>query len=377
MSSLASPAGEWIVSTMAHTLSSLTSLKLSRWIRVCTGGLLILFSAGAFLMERQGAEETLQHAEDQSETMARSLAQHAGDTFQMADLALVSLSRILGTEPPTRSKLLSVQTDMHELLSRVPRLHGLAYYEESGWRLAGSEKNANEVVNESRSAFFQFHRRQTQTGLFVGPAIREADGTWVITISRRIAKEDGSFNGVLVATIESRYFAEFYQSFDTGIDVRVVMLGSDGAVMARNPYDPLLIGKSVANTAVVSAVRAGDRSGVFRMPSPLDGVERLSAFHVVEGLGVTIVYSLSRKTALASWHQGIYGRAAVFILLATALVLGGLRLAQQAERRHASEKSLLQLSLTDSLTGLLNRRGFDQAMSMAWRQSCEAGMPLS
>ena len=363
---------------MARRLWRLKPLQLSFWIRLCTGGILVVFVAGMVLLERQGQEEALLHAEDQASTLAHSLAQHAGDTFQMADLALVSLSRLIGSEPPTRSKLLAVNQDMRELLGRVPRIHSLDYYEESGWRLASSAAPADEAQNQSRSGFFRFHRRNPEAGLFIGPPMQEGGkGPWLVTLSRRIAKDDGGFSGVLVATIESQYFGNFYASFDTGSDVRVVLLGADGKLLGRNPYDPALIGRDMSDTAVYQNIHAGKRSGTLRMKSPIDGVDRISAYHIVDGEKLGIVFSVSREAALATWRQGIYVRASIFILLAVLIVLGGLRLARQAERRQASERSLLKLSRTDALTGLLNRRAFDQAIDIAWLHCLASGKPLS
>jgi diguanylate cyclase (GGDEF)-like protein len=363
---------------MAHRLWRLRSLQLSYWIRLCTGVILLVLVAAIVLLERRGQEDALLHAEDQAATLAHSLAQHAGDTFQMADLALVSLSRLIGSEAPTRSKLATVNQDMRELLGRVPRIHSLDYYEESGWRLASSAALAEDALNQSRSAFFRFHRRNPDAGLFIGPPKREAvGGPWLITLSRRIAKEDGSFSGVLVATIESRYFGDFYASFGTGSDVREVLLGADGKLLGRNPYDPALIGRDMSGTPVYQKIRDGISSGTSRMKSPIDGEDRISAYHVVGGEKLAVVSSVSREAALAPWQQGIYVRASVFVLLGILIVLGGLRLARQAERRQASEKSLLQLSRTDALTGLLNRRAFDQAIDIAWLHCIASGKPLS
>ena len=364
---------------MTQSFFWLRPLQLSFWIRICTAVIVLVAVLSVMLNEHAGQEEALQHAGEQSATLAHSLAQHAGDTFQMAELALVSLSRLIGSEPPTRSRLIAVTLDMRQLLRRVPRIHSLDFYEESGWRLASSQTAASgKAQNQSRAAFFAFHRDTPTAGLFVGPPVREeGNGPWLVTLSRRIDKEDGSFNGVLVATIESRYFGDFYASFDNGMNVRVVLLGPDGRLLGRNPHDDTLIGRDMQDTAVFREVQKGRISGSLRLPSPIDGVERIAAYHVVDGQNVTVVFSVSRDAALGSWRQGIYLRTSIFVLLAAAIILGGLRLARQAYRRQASEKSLLRLSLTDSLTGLANRRAFDAAFDKAWRDCRVTGRPLS
>ncbi|BDA86628.1 hypothetical protein Sa4125_41700 [Aureimonas sp. SA4125] len=105
--------------------------------------IVLLIVACAYWVELSAKEQALRNAGAQAETLAKSLAHQAGDTFQMADLALISLSRLIGENVPTRNKLQAVQADMAELLLRVPRIRALDYAERScpstWWKLSVAE----------------------------------------------------------------------------------------------------------------------------------------------------------------------------------------------------------------------------------------------
>jgi diguanylate cyclase (GGDEF)-like protein len=84
---------------------------------------------------------------------------------------------------------------------------------------------------------------------------------------------------------------------------------------------------------------------------------------------------------------------ALTALGAAAAILGGYRLRErQAQQREATlvrlveqrtreleeaNRRLERLSLVDGLTGLANRRRFDEALDSEWRRGCRARMPLS
>lgn len=52
-------------------------------------------------------------------------------------------------------------------------------------------------------------------------------------------------------------------------------------------------------------------------------------------------------------------------------------LAEQRDRATELANTLDRLSQTDSLTGVANRRGFDQALATAWKEATEAASPLT
>lgn len=352
--------------------------QLAFWLRAFTLGICVLVTAGAAWAELNRHEAALVQREHQAELLARSLAQHAADTFEMADLALLSIARLIGDEPPTRRRLAALRLDMAALVRRVPRIQNLYYYEESGWRLSSSLPLIEAGVNDSRSDFFRHHRLVDDPGLFIGKPVQATPGgPWTISASRRISRSDGSFGGVFVATIDLAYFSDFYAGFNDGEDVRVVLLGGDGTLIARTPRDDATMGMNLSGGSVFQKVKAGEIFGRERMTSPWDGTERLSAFRKVATQPLTVILSVSRDAALVEWRQGLLVRVPIIAAFLGGLIFGGLRLARQAALRQAAEATMAELARRDALTGLLNRRAFDEILPATWWQCLSSGRPLS
>ena len=103
-----------------------------------------------------------------------------------------------------------------------------------------------------------------------------------MTVSRRFNHPDGSFAGVVIATIGAEYFSEFYGQFDIGESGTISLVSADGIVLARVPDDDANVGRDVSGGPFFKAVRAGRG---FRactiLRSYLDGLQRLG-FHQQE-----------------------------------------------------------------------------------------------
>ena len=63
-------------------------------------------------------------------------------------------------------------------------------------------------------------------------------GEWVVTLSRRFNRADGSFAGIVIASIGSEYFSEFYSHFDIGESGTISLISSDGTILARSRKTP-------------------------------------------------------------------------------------------------------------------------------------------
>jgi diguanylate cyclase (GGDEF)-like protein len=351
--------------------------QLSFWLRVCTFFGVLLIVACAYWVEANSRNQVLQSAANQARTQAKSLAQQASDTFQMADLALISLSRLLGDQAPTRSQRLAIEADMAQLLMRVPRIRSLDYFEESGWLLATSAP-ASVARNASRTNLFRTLRAGTGASLVVGAPVRnEAAGRWEIVAGHRVTKPDGSFGGMLTATVDASYFSDFYATFSGSRDGHAALMTTEGIVLSRYPFVEEIIGTTIPESPILRALWRGETSGSIMKESPVTGDERLQAFTVVAGQPMVVVFTLPKDVILAPWHADMLARLPI-ALCVLALVIGiGLRLASQAERRQQVEAGLVELSRTDALTGLLNRRDFNETLPLAWARCRDRQQPLS
>ena len=95
-------------------------------------------------------QRDLQSAENESANLARSLAQHADDTFMQTDTTLSDLTERIQTDGLGQPQQLRLQKVMQTQVGNLPQLHGLFVYDDQGnWidtSLARFIQNAYNVV---------------------------------------------------------------------------------------------------------------------------------------------------------------------------------------------------------------------------------------
>src|SRR5205085_496228 len=98
----------------------------------------------------------------------------------------------------------------------VNELHGLFVYAADGRWVVSSLPKPMQGNNFDRE-YFQYHLTHPGRALHVGMPVRSrSTGVWILPLSRRIDHPDGSFAGVVLATLDLGWFGAFYDSFDVG-----------------------------------------------------------------------------------------------------------------------------------------------------------------
>ncbi len=103
--------------------------------------------------------------------------------------------------------------------------------------------------------------------------------------------------------------------------------------------------------------------------------------------GASLSFRLRPHFYRTSWFTGVAALGAV------GMIAGGYRLRERRQRRREAtlvrlveqrtqeleeaNRRLEKLSMLDGLTGVANRRRFDEALDVEWRRACRSGLPLS
>jgi Cache domain len=162
--------------------------------------------------EWESREVDLRNAEVDMANLARSLTQHAEDTFDLADTILTGMvdrMEIGGTTPAAVAK---IQTFLQARKYNRQRIRGIFVYDETGRWLATTEEVDLAGLDNSDRDYFRRHRASNDRGTLIGrPVKSRSGGQWIITLSRRFNHPDGSFAGVVLTSIEVAYFTQFYR----------------------------------------------------------------------------------------------------------------------------------------------------------------------
>lgn len=224
--------------------------------------------------------------------------------------------------------------------------------------------------------YFQAHKARADLGLFVGrPLISRLTGERMLPFSRRMSKPDGSFGGIAFGSLKLSYFSRLFDQIGLGQEGAINLYLRDGTRIMRHPYVEADIGANIRSAATFERFVSA-RSGTFVGTSVRDGVERLYAFKQVGEWPLVLNVALSTREIEAAW------RGKAIVISSIVLVLCGLTIAlsllfdRELRRRAAMQSEFARLSRTDALTGLPNRRRFEQVFER-YRLRASADEPLA
>lgn len=205
-------------------------------------------------------------------------------------------------------------------------------------------------VSIAEREHFGVHQKNPAAGLFVGKPVQgKVSGQWSVQLSRALYRQ-GHFAGVLVLSVSPQYLAgNFRAMFDDPQDV-IALLREDGPFLARSHLQGEVLGQSVPPERV-RLFAAGQQHGRYVVAAPIDGVERLYAWHRVDDSALIVSAGLDRRGVLSGAEADIQrsmarnAAASVLVLLGSALLLWLSWLHQRSEwqRRH-NERRFVRLT---------------------------------
>jgi len=231
--------------------------------------------------------------------------------------------------------------------------------------------------NYADREYFRVHKAAADIGLYIGrPIVSRLTGERMLPFSRRIDKPDGSFGGVAFGSLKLSYFSRLFDRIGLGGEGGINLYLRDGTRIMRHPYVEADIGANISGAPTFERF-VGSRKGSFVGLSVRDGVERHYAFTQVGDLPLVLNVALSTREIEAEWRdKALVIGLAMLILCGLTMVLS-LLFGRELRRRTAMEAELARLAHTDALTGLPNRRRFEQALEQARADARRTGDALS
>ncbi len=246
--------------------------------------------------------------------------------------------------------------------------HGNSLYDAAVWP-------ARRINNADRD-YFQAHKANPDLGLHISrPVISQLTGKPVIVLSRRVAMADGSFNGIVLGSLSLSYFNRMFDRIHLGPGGTIALFLADGTRILRHPEGNDELAPNFAGSPNVQRFLR-ESTGSFVGTTPSDGIERLYTFTRVGTLPLYLSVALSTREIEADW------RAKALVIGLVVLALCGLAIglsvlvAGELRRRNAAEAELALLSRTDPLTGLPNRRAFEEAFGRAFSAARRRSGPV-
>ena len=178
-------------------------------------------------------------------------------------------------------------------------------------------------------------------------------------------KPDGSFAGIIGASLDVVQLEKFYNSIDIGPAGIITLVGFDGIIRARSGHNPVssgFIGQSTSQTKLFELIRNSPIGSYWNSTTSaqqFEGISRLISYHVVDGLPLIAVVGLAegdifRQSQLAA-HRYYSIAAGVTAIVLIVIILGAMRQLQldQTNGKVVDQTNKLDMTLNNMSQGLL------------------------
>ena len=181
------------------------------------------------------------------------------------------------------------------------------------------------------------------------PVLGRVSKQWSVQVTRRISAADGTFDGVIVASLDPEHFASFYRAIDLGKGGAVTLVGLDGVVRASGGEQAFRLGARIDAPEVVEQIRR-QRSATVHYRDRTTGAERIASTRLVEGYPLAVVVATDEDQPIGGWKRNyaVYLGVATFLSLLILVALAAIirRNLRLAEARRLLDMKSLQHAVT-------------------------------
>ncbi|RZM94907.1 hybrid sensor histidine kinase/response regulator, partial [Bradyrhizobium genosp. SA-3] len=337
------------------------SLRLLQWMMAASLALPIALFAIAATISYTSTKDIADRE------IARTLDvahEHALKVFETIDRSLAELNEVVRGLPDEtiRTREPALHRRLKRLTDSLPQLKSAWIFGADGKALVNSLASPPPELSFTDRDYFYAHIDQS-IGTFIGMPLTPRPpyrGARFFGMSRRRDSDDGTFIGVIQASVLPEYFESFYARIGSDPGSFFAMGRADGAVLAHFPrldhdlrLDP--------GGPVGQQIAAQPERGLMTVAWPSDGIERRIGYRRVAEYPIYVSAGLETSAIRARWFAtmgqhlvfGIPATALLFLLLAFAFRRTQHLQAEAAARREAEDalKHSQRLEALGQLTG--------------------------
>jgi diguanylate cyclase (GGDEF)-like protein len=269
--------------------------------------------------------EVIANARKEAANLTRSLTHHAELTFRTADAILLGVVERLEHEPLNATTHERLKAWFGREVQSSTQFVGFGIVDSSGLMIVNTF-DTKELAKYNDRDYFLYHSLHDDNKLIISRPVRgRLSGVWVIPVSRRFNKPDGTFGGIVLAAVNPRYFQDMYDRLELGNNSAVVLATMDGALLVRRPFDEANVGRDMTHTTVFSRLKEAP-SGSLEIKASIDGVTRYNTYEKGNTYPIFVIVAQNMAELLAPWKASVIRRlietAAItaFILIMGAFV---------------------------------------------------------
>ena len=337
------------------------SLRMLQWMMVASLALPLALFAFASAISWVSINETADRE------IARTLDvvhEHALKVFETIDRSLSEIAEVIRGIPDADivSREQTLHARLKQLADSLPQVKSAWVFDANGHALVNSLVVPAPEIDFADRNYFKAHISR-DVGIYIGDTLKPRppyQGAAFFGVSRRRSNEDGSFAGVIQASVLPEYFENFYARIGSDPGSFFALGLTDGTVLARFPgVDHEL--RLDRNGPVGQKIAANPTAGLMTLKSPADGIERRLGYQRLAEYPIYISAGLETSTIRSRWFStvsqhlifGAPATALLFVLLASALRRTR-HLYAEADKRFEAEEALKhgqRLEALGQLTG--------------------------
>jgi diguanylate cyclase (GGDEF)-like protein len=338
-------------------------------------------------------QQSIKEARSQVSNLSNSQAQQAEDAIMSADVVLNGILQRLEVEAISNDALTRLYPLLVSQIHALPYLHGLFVYDSAGNGLVSSMSDIPWSMSDYDREYFAYHSAHTDRELHIGAPIKSRlTGDPVIPVSRRLNHADGSFAGVIVATLYVNYFQQFYNSFDSDSKNTVILGLQNGSVLVHYPDTNTNSVSDRQKQAIVFQDMVNNHTtGISTVRFATDNDQHVVGFERIDKYPVFIMTDMPMRYLMERWRNDTFIQTMIILVLFVFFVVSGSHLVKQIVQRSKTEEALRQArtdlvilnqalqkqALEDGLTRIANRRHFDTTLEAEFARGRRTNSPLS
>lgn len=336
-------------------------------------------------------EVRLHEAGNAAANVSQAVAQHAYDTIKEVDTLLLGLVEHIDVPGPSSIDHSRMQTLLMSRAAELPQLQAIVVFDGDGRVLISSATSMPVDLENPDHAYLNYHRLHNERQPYIGMGAGNlANGDSIMGVSRRINLPDGRFGGVVLATVRLDYFRKFYAEFSIGEQGAILMKSAAGRIVLKRPLDADVPEIETRPSIFFSQALAAVKIKETRASLGQDGKLRIISYRKISEYPLVVLTALSQDEFLTGWRNDACLHIAALSALMCLIGFLGCRMIRQLTSRliieeqfkessdelKVSNQLLTHLALQDGLTGLANRRSFDEALLVEFNRAQRAGNSL-
>lgn len=319
---------------------------------------LFLFAAAtSWVSTREIADREIERALDVAH-------EHALKVFETIDRSLSEMNEIVRgkSDDELRAQSDRMAGRLKQLTDALPQLKSVWVFDNKGRALVNSLDLTLPDLDFSDRDYYRVHIAG-DAGTFIGQSLLPRppyQGAPFFGVSRRRVSADGSFTGVVQASVFPEYFDRFYARIGHDAGSFFALGLTDGSILARYPQLDREV-RLDPKGPVGRTLSAHPAGGLVTLVSPGDNVKRRIGYQQLAGYPVYVAAGLETSAIRARWLRtisyhlifGVPATALLFLLLAFA-IRRTRRLNFEAMKRREAEEALKhgqRLEALGQLTG--------------------------